>query len=40
MKIAIASDHAGFEYKEHIRELLKNLGHAARDFGAFSNAPV
>jgi len=40
MKIAIASDHAGFEYKERIKELLKNLGHEARDFGTFSKAQV
>ena len=40
MKIAIASDHAGFEYKERIKELLQNLGHEARDFGTFSTAQV
>lgn len=36
MKIAIASDHAGFEYKEKLKELLKELGHDFVDFGAFS----
>jgi ribose 5-phosphate isomerase B len=36
MKIAIASDHAGFEYKERLRELLQAAGHEVRDFGAFS----
>jgi len=40
MKIAIGSDHAGFEYKEKIREFLKNLGHDVTDFGTRSNAPV
>ena len=40
MKIAIGSDHAGFEYKEKIREFLKNLGHDVTDFGTHSNAPV
>ena len=40
MKIAIASDHAGFEYKERIKELLQTLGHEARDFGTHSNEPV
>jgi len=40
MKIGIGSDHAGFEYKEKIREFLQNLGHAVTDFGTHSNAPV
>jgi len=40
MKIAIASDHAGFVYKERIKILLAHLGHEVRDFGTDSNAPV
>ncbi|HTL57049.1 MAG TPA: ribose 5-phosphate isomerase B [Candidatus Limnocylindrales bacterium] len=40
MRIAIGSDHAGFEYKEKIREMLTQLGHAVTDFGTHSNAPV
>ena len=40
MKIAIGSDHAGFEYKEKIKALLIDLGHEVKDFGTFSNAPV
>jgi ribose 5-phosphate isomerase B len=40
MKIALGSDHAGFEYKEKIREFLKSLGHAVQDFGTHSNEPV
>jgi len=40
MKIAIGSDHAGFEYKERIKALLAELGHEVRDFGTFSNEPV
>src|SRR5882672_7450060 len=40
MKIAIASDHAGFDYKEKIKVLLNDLGHEVRDFGTHSNEPV
>lgn len=40
MKISIGSDHAGFEYKEKIKELLASLGHEVRDFGTTSNEPV
>ena len=37
MKIAIGSDHAGFEYKEKIREHLIKLGYDVRDFGTYDN---
>jgi len=37
MKIAIGSDHAGFEYKEKIREYLARLKHDIRDFGTYDN---
>lgn len=40
MKIAIGSDHAGFEYKEKIVEFLRELGHEVRDFGTSSREPV
>src|SRR3989442_16036004 len=40
MNIAIGSDHAGFQYKEKIRDLLKQLGHTVTDFGAYSEEPV
>ena len=40
MKIAIGSDHAGFRYKEKIKELLTGLGHEVLDFGTDSEAPV
>ncbi|MBL1407909.1 ribose 5-phosphate isomerase B [Sphingobacterium faecale] len=33
MKIAIGSDHAGFDYKEEIIAYLKELGHEVQDFG-------
>jgi len=40
MKIAIGSDHAGFEYKEKIKALLQQLGHEVKDFGTYSNESV
>jgi len=40
MKIAIGSDHAGFTYKEKIKELLGRMGHEVRDFGTYSEDPV
>jgi ribose 5-phosphate isomerase B len=40
MKIAIGSDHAGFEYKAKIVELLQGLGHSVTDFGTHSDEPV
>ena len=40
MKIAIGSDHAGFQYKEKIREFLESLGHSLTDFGTHSEEPV
>ena len=36
MRIAIGSDHAGFEYKEKLRALLLSEGHEVKDFGTFS----
>ena len=40
LKVAIGSDHAGFEYKEKIKVLLTALGHEVRDFGTSSTEPV
>src|SRR6185312_8444220 len=40
MKIAIGSDHAGFRYKERIKEFLQQQGHVVNDFGTFSEEPV
>lgn len=36
MKIAIACDHAGFEYKEKLVEYLRNEGNEVKDFGTHS----
>ncbi len=40
MKIALGSDHAGFLYKEKIKEFLPSLGHEAVDFGTDSTEAV
>lgn len=40
MKIAVASDHAGFTYKEIIKTRLIELGHDVTDFGTHSTEPV
>jgi len=40
LKISLGTDHAGFEYKEKIKAVLKGLGHEVRDFGTFSPEPV
>jgi ribose 5-phosphate isomerase B len=36
MKIAIGSDHAGFQYKEVIRAYLAKQGHQVKDFGTYT----
>ncbi|MDD5678586.1 MAG: ribose 5-phosphate isomerase B [Kiritimatiellae bacterium] len=38
--IALASDHAGFRYKEKIKAFLESKGYGVRDFGADSERPV
>lgn len=40
MKIAIASDHAGFSYKEQIKTVLIEQGHEVKDFGTHSAESV
>lgn len=37
MKIAIGTDHAGFDYKEKIKAFLKAKGHEIKDFGTFGD---
>ena len=36
MRIAVASDHAGFRYKEEIKDYLAAEGHGIHDFGTDS----
>ena len=38
MKIAIGSDHAGFNYKEAIKHHLQQAGHDVEDLGTFTEA--
>ncbi|HEY0793802.1 MAG TPA: ribose 5-phosphate isomerase B [Chthoniobacterales bacterium] len=40
MKISLGSDHAGFRYKEKIKEMLIAEGHEVTDFGTTSEAPT
>jgi ribose 5-phosphate isomerase B len=40
MIIALGSDHAGFTYKEKIKQFLSALGHQVTDFGTHSEEPV
>ena len=39
MKLAIGCDHAGFAYKQAIKNMLEADGHTVRDFGTDSEAP-
>jgi ribose 5-phosphate isomerase B len=40
MKISLGTDHAGFQYKEKVKELLGQLGHEVKDFGTFNEEAV
>lgn len=40
MRIAIGADHAGFRYKERLRQVLAGRGHEVTDFGTDSEQPV
>jgi RpiB/LacA/LacB family sugar-phosphate isomerase len=39
MKLAVASDHAGFDLKQAVLPLLKKLGHSVIDLGAHRRLP-
>ncbi|MFT4048891.1 MAG: ribose 5-phosphate isomerase B [Solirubrobacterales bacterium] len=40
MKIAVASDHAGFQLKERVAAALRSAGHEVQDFGTGSEDSV
>jgi ribose 5-phosphate isomerase B len=40
MRVALASDHAGYKYKSLIAKWLVSWGHGAVDFGTDSDKPV
>lgn len=40
MKVAIGSDHAGFDFKENIRQFLANQGITTEDIGTYSKESV
>ena len=40
MKIAVGSDHRGFEAKEQIKAIVAELGHECIDFGTGNSNPV
>ena len=39
MKIALGTDHAGYAYKERVKEYLTEQGHEVKDFGTESEEP-
>jgi ribose 5-phosphate isomerase B len=40
MNVAVGADHAGFEYKNRVAELLRARGHAVLDYGTQDAKPV
>lgn len=40
MKISLGTDHAGFAYKEEVKQYLQSLGHEVTDFGTHSTDKV
>ena len=40
MRVAIGSDHAGFQYKAMLIEVIEEMGHEVTDFGTHSEEPV
>ena len=40
MNIAVAADHAGYEYKDRIAQSLRDAGHSVVDYGTCDATPV
>jgi ribose 5-phosphate isomerase B len=40
VEIAVGADHAGFRYKERIKDYLGSAGHRVTDFGTHSTEPI
>ena len=40
MRVAIGADHAGFELKEQVSKLVRELGHEGEDVGTHGTEPV
>ena len=40
MKISLGTDHAGFQLKEKVKELVASLGHEVTDVGTFNEESV
>jgi len=40
MRIAVASDHAGFSLKQTVLAFLRGLGHTVEDLGTYDTKPV
>ena len=40
MRVAVGSDHAGFELKEGLKVFLRELGHEIVDVGTHNTKPV
>jgi RpiB/LacA/LacB family sugar-phosphate isomerase len=40
MKIALGSDHAGFDLKQDLSAYLQSLGHAVADLGVYNDEPA
>ena len=40
MRIAVGADHAGFALKEHLKSVLRDLGHECVDLGAMDETPT
>ena len=40
MRVALGADHAGFEFKDRIAQMLREEGHTILDFGTHNATPV